>query len=218
MKTIDRLFKGLILLLLVVLGTGAYGGSAAAAPKTGKQKAPELLNIPLLWKPTVSLRVKGEIDLSVFLNKTIAIKPFIDLRTKPSEIGKNTGKKKSGKALLVTTSDDVAAWLTERFGLILQEFEVATVKEGGALTLEADIVRFYVTETTAYTADIGLKMRARSKTGEVIWEGVIAVGNRNQGGPYKAEHYYEALSNTCVDAVKALLKSDAFIEAVRKNI
>lgn len=217
MKTIDQLFKGILLMLAVVLCTGMSAGKAQAAQKTDKQETPELLNIPLLWKPTVTVSAMGAIDLTVFQNKSFTIKPFNDLRTNPSEIGKNVEKKLSDKVLLVTTRDNVAAWLTDRVASVLREFEAPVVKEGGTMSLEADIVKFYVTEESVYKADVGLKIRARSKTGDVIWEGMIAVSNQNWGSSYKAENYYEVLSNTCIDAVNALLKSDSFLQAVQKT-
>lgn len=216
MKTIDRLFKGVILMLAVVFCTGMSAGSATAA-QIDKQETPELLNIPLLWKPTVTVGSMGVIDLTVFKNRSFTIKPFNDLRTNPSEIGRNVEKKHSGKVLLVTTKDNVAAWLTDRFASILREFEVPVVKEGGTMSLEADILKFYVTEESVYKADIGLKIRVRSKTGDVIWAGMISVGDQNWGSSYKAENYYEVLSNACIDAVSALLKSDSFMQAVQKN-
>jgi len=217
MKTIDRLFKSIILMLAMVFCTGMSAGNATAAQKTDMQETPELLNIPLLWKPTVTVSSMGVIDLTVFKNRSFTIKPFNDLRANPSEIGKNVEKKHSGKVLLVTTKDNVAAWLTDRFASILREFEAPVVKEGGTMSLEADIVKFYVTEESVYKADIGLKIRVRSKTGDMIWAGMISVSDQNWGRSYKAENYYEVLSNACVDAVSALLKSDSFMQAVQKS-
>lgn len=224
MRTFNLRFKGMILMLAVVVCAGMVADGAHASQKTEKRKADkaareviEPLNIPLLWKPTVVISAFGAIDLTAFQNALVTVKPFNDLRMKPSEIGKNIEKKHSGKNLTVTTKDNVAAWLTDKFASILQEFEVPVVAEGGAISLEADIVKFYVTEESEYKANVGLKIRARSKTGAVIWEGMIAVSNTQWGSSYKAENYYELLSNTCIDAVYALLKTDSFLQAVRMN-
>lgn len=225
MRTFNLRFKGMILMLAVVVCAGMAAEGTHAAQKADKQKddaktvrvATELLNIPLLWKPTVSISAFGAIDLTAFQNALVTVKPFNDLRMNPSEIGKNVEKKHSGMNLTVTTKDNVAAWLTDKFASILQEFEVPVVAEGGAISLEADIVKFYVTEESEYKANVGLKIRARSKTGTVIWEGMIAVSNTQWGSSYKAENYYKLLSNTCIDAVYALLKTDSFLQAVRMN-
>ena len=129
------------------------------------------LNIPLLWKPTDTITALDPIDLTVFKNASLTIKPFTDVRKKPSEIGINVEQKSSGKIRYVTTRDNVAEWLTDRFGKILSEFDITVVKSGGTLSLEAEIAKFYVTEESAYKADIGLKVRLRSKNGDLLWEG-----------------------------------------------
>jgi hypothetical protein len=176
-----------------------------------------LLNIPLHWKPTETISALDVIDLTAFRNKSVALKLFNDLRKKPSEIGKNVENRSSGTTRYVTTGDNVAAWFTDRFGNILSEFGVSVVKDGGALQLEADIVKFYVTEESVYKADIGLKVRLRSKSGDVLWEGMIAVSTNRWGKSYHADNYYEALSNACIDVVYNLLKNDSFMQAVRMS-
>jgi len=107
--------------------------------------------------------------------------------------------------------------LTDRFGKILSEFDIAVVKDRDTLSLEADIVKFYVTEESTYKANVGLKVRLKSKKGDMLWEGTIAASSSRWGSSYKAENYYEALSNTCIDVVYNLLKSDAFLQAVKKS-
>lgn len=176
-----------------------------------------LLNIPLVWKPTDTITALDPIDLTVFQNTSFTIKPFNDVRGTPLEIGTNVEKRSSGRILYVTTRDNVAEWLTDRFGKILSAFDLAVVKDGGTMSLEADIVKFYVTEESLYKADIGLKIRARSKSGDILWQGMIAVSSKRWGSSYKAENYYEALSNACIDVVYSLLKNDSFLQAVKKN-
>jgi len=225
MKTFDRSRFILMFTCALLVSAALAAGTARAEQKTDAQKASdkikqervELLNIPLVWKPTVTISALGAIDLSAFQNAKITIKPFTDLRLKPSEIGKNVEKRMSEKGLLVTTRDNVAAWVTDKFGLILREFDVPVVTEGGGMAIEADIVKFFVTEESTYKADVGLKIRLKSKTGDVVWEGMIAVTNKRWGNSYKADNYYELLSNSCIDVVQNLLKNDSFIQAVQKN-
>ena len=176
-----------------------------------------LLNIPLLWKPTETISALDAIDLTAFQNASFTMKPFNDLRKKPAEIGKNVEKRFSDRIRYVTTRDTVAAWLTDRFGKILSEFDIAVVKDGGTLSLEADITKFYVTEESVYKADIGLKVLIRSKNGDVLWEGMVAVSSNRWGKSYNADNYYEALSNACIDVVYSLLKNDSFMQAVKKS-
>jgi hypothetical protein len=176
-----------------------------------------LLNIPLLWKPTETISALDAIDLTAFHHASFTVKPFNDLRKKPLEIGKNVESKSFGKIRYVTTRDNVAAWFSDRFGKILSEFDISVVKDGGTLSLEADIVKFYVTEESVYKADIGLKVRIRSKKGDVLWEGLVSVTSNRWGKSYQADNYNEALSNACIDVVYNLLRSESFLQAVKMS-
>jgi hypothetical protein len=196
---------------------GVLKADLQSANASNEYAGSNLLNIPLLWKPTDTITALDPIDLTVFQNASITIQPFTDVRKKPSEIGINIEQKSSGKIRYVTTRDNVAEWLTDRFEKILSEFDITVVKSGGTLSLEADIAKFYVTEESAYKADIGLKVRLRSKNGNVLWEGMIAVNSNRWGSSYKAENYYEVLSNACIDVAYNLLKNDSFLQAVKKS-
>ncbi len=177
----------------------------------------ELRNIPLEWKPTETISAMDAVDLTIFRNVTFVVNPFNDIRKKPEEIGRNVEKRLSDQALLVTTRDNVASWLTGRFAKILEEFEIDVVKSGGTFLIDADIVKFYVTEESTYKADVALKVRVKTPGGAVIWEGLIASSASRFGSSYKAENYFEALSNATISVVHALLKNDSFKQAIQKN-
>jgi hypothetical protein len=224
--TVVRFFFVILTFLTGLLGTTTFSiNEAQGVLKADLQNADasndyagsSLLNIPLLWKPTDTITPLDAINLTVFQNTSFTIKPFTDLRKNPSEIGKNIEKRTSGKILYVTTRDNVSEWLTDRFGKILSEFDIVVVKSGGTMSLEADIVKFYVTEESVYRANVGLKVRLRSKNGDVLWEGMIAVSSNRWGSSYKVENYHEALSNACIDVAYNLLKNDSFLQAVKKG-
>ncbi len=225
MKIVRLCFIGAVLLTCVSGVTAGSISGAQVVSKTVPENADanyeyagsSLLNIPLLWKPTETISALDAIDLTAFRNKSFALKPFTDLRKKPAEIGKNVENRSAGPIRYVTTRDNVAAWLTDRFGNILSEFGISVVKNGGTFLLEADIVKFYVTEESVYKADIGLKVRLKSKSGDVLWEGIVTVSTNRWGRSYQADNYNEALSNACIDVVYNLLKSNAFMQAVRIN-
>jgi len=220
-----------LLFFLITLLIGLHGmttisiGETRDVPKAVPQNTDcdneyagsSLLDIPLLWKPTETISALDAIDLTAFQNASFTIKPFNDLRKKPSEIGKNVENRSFNNIRYVTTRDNVAAWLTDRFGKILSEFDISVVKDGGTLLLEADIVKFYVTEESVYKADIGVKVRIRSKNGDALWEGMVAVSSNRWGKSYKADNYNEALSNACIDVAYNLLKNDSFRQAVKKS-
>ncbi len=195
---------------LAIIAFLCVTGTAAAARD-------ELKDIPLVWKPTQMTSAMEAIDLTAFQNVKFTVLSFKDVRKNPAEIGKNVEKREGGRELLVTTKDNVAAWLTDRFMQVLKEFGVDAAGAGGTMSLEADIVKFYVTEEALYKADVALKVRLKSPAGAVLWEGLVTTSSSRWGASYKAENYYELLSNATIDAVHSLLKSDAFKEAVRKK-
>jgi hypothetical protein len=188
-----------------------------SVPAYGDQGNGELKDIPLLWKPTDAIKSYQAIDLTVYKNAQFMIKPFADARLKPSEIGLNIEKKRSNGELLVTTKDNVAEWLTDQFSKTLSAFDIDVVKNNGTFTLEAEVVKFFVTEKSTYKAEVALKVRLLSKSNAVIWEGMTSGSATRFGKSYKAENYYEALSNATVTVVHALLKEEAFKRAVQKN-
>jgi hypothetical protein len=208
----------------VVLVVSSTGGAAqimakadAPADSDPAYEGSGLLNIPLVWKPTDTVSALDAIDLTGFKNVSFTIKPFSDERKRPAEIGKNVEKRVTDKVRYVTTQENVSAWLTDRFARVLSEFDVATVKSGGTLSLEADVIKFYVTEEALYKADVALKVRVRSKNGDVLWEGMVSASSSRWGSSYKAENYYEGLSNATISVVHSLLKNDQFRQAVQKN-
>jgi hypothetical protein len=201
-----------LLVLFLFVATVAFCSFAWA-----KNEVVELKDIPLVWKPTEAVKAYEAIDLTAYQKATFTIKPFNDLRKDPAQIGENLEKRGNKQVFRVTTKDSVAAWLTDRFSKTLSEFDLDVVKNDGTFTLEADIVKFFVVEEAVYKAEVALKVRLRAKSGDVIWEGLASASSSRWGSSYKAENYYEALSNTTISVVHSLLKNTQFLEAVRKN-
>jgi hypothetical protein len=224
MRSGRLLFAAVVVAILVLSIHGRAGSETQVVPKADAQTTSDseyegsgLLNIPLLWKPTDTISALDAIDLTVFQNVSFTIKQFTDVRKRLSEIGKNVEKRGSDKMRYVTTRDNVASWLTDKCSQILSEFDVTVAKAGGTLTLEADVIKFYVTEEALYKADVALKVRVRSKNGDLIWEGMTSASSSRWGSSYKAENYYEGLSNATIAAVHSLLKNDQFRQAVQKT-
>lgn len=203
MKSIKPLF----FVFLVLFVVPAYGG----------QKEDDLKNIPLKWKPSDPITSYGAVDLTVYKNVQFVIKPFGDARNRPSEIGNNTEKKFSNRDMLVTTRDNVADWLTGRVAKVFSDFDITVAKNDDGLILEADVVKFFVTEKSTYEADVALKVRLKAKNNTLIWEGLTTGSATRFGKSHKAENYYEALSNATIMAVHGLLTNGAFMAAVQKS-
>ncbi len=176
-----------------------------------------LSDIPLEWRPTDPIGSYDPIDLAAYRHAAFVIKPFRDMRKNTAEIGANVEAQSSNRDLRVTTKDNVAVWLTDQFGSILKEFRITVVKSQGTLTLEADVTTFFVTEKSMYQAEVALKVRLKAKNNTVVWSGTTSGSASRFGHSYKAENYYEALSNATVSAVHGLLKNESFVQAVRKN-
>ena len=111
----------------------------------------------------------------------------------------------------------MAQWVTFNFSRTLSNFGLDVVQDKGNLTLEADIVNFFVTEKSVYKGLLALKVRLLSKSNAVIWEEMISGDSTRFGRSYPAHNYYEALSNSVIYAVYSLLKNDSFQRAVQKG-
>lgn len=201
--------KIITVLCLVLFLVFVSAGQGVAAHR-------ELSNIPLEWKPTDAIKSYEAIDLTVYKNARFMIKPFSDARKNPAEIGVNIEKRMPGQDLIVTTKDNVAAWLTDRVAKTLSSFELDVVESNGSITMEAELVKFFVTEKATYKAEVALKVRLLSRSNAVLWEGMTSGSATRFGKSLKAENYHEALSNATVIAVHALLRDEAFKQAVQK--
>lgn len=198
-------FKHLFLISLVALC-----GLAPTASSAG-----DLLNISLEWKASHKPKDMDPVDITAFQNVKLVVAPFTDFRKNQAEIGKNI-EKGEDKALLVTTKDNVGKWLTERVAETLGQFGVGVVKSGGNATLEGDIISFYVVETGTYSGTVAFKWRLKSASGSVLWEGMTSDDAHAFGRSYKADNYFETLSNGTMGAVHALLRTDSFLSALKK--
>lgn len=177
---------------------------------------PRLQDIPLVWKPTDDIASFDVIDLTAYDNTTFTIMPFRDMRKDRAEIGKNVEGRSGGEALPVTTKDDVAKWMTERFSHIMEQFGLELAPANGNFIVEADILKFYVLEDSVYKAEVSLKVKVKDAKGESVWAGITNGSAKRWGSSYKAENYYESLGNACLEAVHGLLTADTFMQAIRK--
>ncbi len=175
----------------------------------------ENMTISLEWRPYEPVDELAMIDLSVFQNKKISVKKFNDLRQNKTEIGRSIEMKPEEKIRFVYTKDDVATWLTARFVDTLKDFEIPVVDHDATLYLEADILKFYVTEKTSYKADLALRVRIRSQSGALLWERLIFGYSKLKGVRYLERSYSGGLSTACVSAVYQLLQNESLKSALQ---
>jgi hypothetical protein len=181
----------------------ASGGSAATQL---------LQNIPLVWTPTDSLGSLGPLDLgSPVITTPLHVDTLVDTRINPSLIAEN--REKPEKPLPVTTSSDVAAFITEHVKETLHVAGLNVVDGPGALVLSGEIRQFFVTETGTYHSELSLVLHLKDAHGKEIWSGAAAGSTQRFGRSYTAENYYETMSDAVLRATQNLLSNAAFKDA-----
>ena len=203
-----RTLLGLVCVLTLV-------ASAAEAQKKKKAKDRRCENIPLLWSPTDEIGDYDAINLTGLTSITIEIGEFIDGRRQKELIGQNLEDQDEGLLRDVSTPDDVAAFVADHTAEVLGLFGFA-VGGGGDAVLSADLRRFYVTETGTYEGDVSILFRLHDAGGELLYEGMSGGSASRWGRSYKAENYYETLSDSLMEAVHRLASSADFRSALEQ--
>lgn len=193
---------------LLVLVAAAFAPSAALAKKK------PLHDIPLVWKPTDEIGELGTVDLTGLGSVEVRVEPFADGRDEPAKIGANMEDADEGKVLEVTTSDEVGPWVADRFAWAIEQFGIDTADEGGTVVLTGEVKRFFVTESQTYDSDVGVKITLEAPDGTVLWEGLANGSATRFGRSYRADNYYETLSDAVLQAAFDLLQNDAFRKAL----
>jgi hypothetical protein len=180
-------------------------GGAIASPKL-------LENIPLVWKPTDTLASLGALNLTnAVITTPLHIDTLVDTRSNPAKIAEN--QEKPEKPLPVTTSGDVAGFVTDHVKDTLHAAGLNIADGPGTLTLSGEIRQFFVTETGTYESQCSLVLHLKNAQGKEIWSGAAAGGTQRFGRSYKAENYYETLSDAVIRAAYNLLSNPAFTDA-----
>src|SRR5262245_15546298 len=198
--TMNNLVKSLPAALIVLLL-----GSPPVLAKT-------LEGIPLVWKPTSQIGEAGAVDLTGLSETRIQVKGLTDGREGAALIGEN---REDDKVKRVTTRDSVAEWTSGQFRMLLDQFGLNVVDGEADVTISGEIKRFFVTEVDTYEGDVGLKIEVRGRNGKLLWTGMTGGAANRFGRSYKAENYYEVLSDSFLDAVQNLFKNDGFRSALK---
>lgn len=183
-----------------------------AIPSVGHAKKP-LTDIPLVWRPTTESEGLV-IELTRLENTRIRFVPLADRRESGELIGQNVEDADEGKILPVTTKDDIGAWCTEHVRDALENLGLAFVDERADVTLTGDLERFFVKEENTYKGDVRIRLRVEGSGGELLWSGIVRGTATRFGRSYKAENYYEVLSDSLLDVISVLIADDDFIEAL----
>jgi hypothetical protein len=195
-------------------GTGPTASSSTAPSNTAAANAPKpdrLENIPLVWKPATSVGAMGSVDLTDLENTKLQVERLADNRENRGFIGQNSEKQMPRK---VTTPDDVSAFVTDHMKSLIAGAGINVVDSGGTAILKGEIKQFFVDETETYKGDVRLRLTLTNPAGNVLWTGTTGGAATRFGRSYKAENYYETLSDSLIDATYHLLQDAGFRKAL----
>jgi hypothetical protein len=137
------------------------------------------------------------------------VDPFTDTRPDKTKIGENQEDK---AAKMVTTSGDVAEFCTLQFANVLKQYGLTVVPEGGDVVIGGEVLEFMVIETGTYKGEVRLKVSAKRGESEG-WVGVASGTSSRFGRSYKADNYYETLSDALLEAAERAVKDEGFRKA-----
>jgi hypothetical protein len=183
--------------------------TSAAAPA----KRDKLENSPLVWKPTTSVSSVGSVDLTGLSNTKLQIAKVADGRQNPTLLGEN---KEKAVPRVITTADDVPAFVTEHMKQLISSAGINTVDSGGTHVLKTELKQFYVEESDTYKGDVRMLVTLTNAAGKAVWTGTTGGSAQRFGRSYKAENYYETLSDSLIEATYNLLRNPSFHEALAK--
>jgi hypothetical protein len=220
-KGVNNVCKRLYFVLAFLVGcTTLDTGPNASSSDPGSNKAQvekrdldKLENIPLVWKPTTALSSLGQVDLTGLDNARLQVDRLTDNRENRGAIGENIEK----TPRRVNTPDDVAAFVTDHMKSLISRAGIDTVSSGGTAILKGEVSQFFVDESHIYQGDVRLRLSLESPAGEVLWTGTVRGASVRFGRSYKAQNYYETLSDSLIEATYHLLQDAGFRNALAQS-
>ena len=166
-----------------------------------------LTDIPLSWAPTDSITESGVTDTTGAPGLSIQVGDFSDTRADHAAIGEN---REDPKPKPVTTKDDVGRFVADHLRDTLRQAGLDMVDTGGKVVLSGEVTDFFVAETDVYRSEVTLRITVSDAAGKKLWSGITSGTNTRFGKSYKAQNYYEGLSDALVDAMQNLLQDPGF--------
>ena len=191
--------------------TATSSNSVSNKPAANAPKPDKLENIALVWKPTTSVGSMGTIDLTDLEKAKLQVDRFADNRENRGFIGQNSEKQVPRK---VTTPDDVSAFISNHMKSLMEGAGINVVDSGGTAILKGEIKQFFVNETELYKGDVRLRLTLTNPAGKVLWTGTTGGTANRFGRSYKAENYYESLSDSLIDVTYHLMQDAGFRKAL----
>jgi len=174
--------------------------------------ADKLEGIPLMWKPTSPMSEREPpVDLKGFEGIKLQIDPFADGREDPGLIGRNMNSVPHRK---VSTTDDVARFVTYQVKLLMSGVGVKVVESGGDVIMKTDIKKFFAEEANRYNGEVELQAAFTDASGKVLWAVATTGTSSRFGRAYKADNYYEVLSDALIGAIHQLVQNPGFYKVM----
>ena len=166
-----------------------------------------LEHIPLKWRATSDLKL-GTLEMT---QNPIQFETFQDVRENKEAIGEN---REDEQPKPVTTTDDVGAFVSRHMRDLLDKAGLKTVDSDGAVTIKGEVKQFFVRETGTYKSTVAIHLTVVGPDGETLWSGTASGDATRFGRSYKAENYYEVLSDAVVNTVSSMLQSPELQKAL----
>jgi hypothetical protein len=178
-----------------------------SVPLVASSKTKLLEHIPLQWRPTSDLRL-GAAQMTA---SPITIATFIDVRDNKEVIGENR-EDESPKP--VTTSDDVGVFVSTHVRQLFGQAGIKTADSNAGVTIQGEVKRFFVREGDTYKSDVAVHLTVIDQNGKTLWNGLASGEATRFGRSYRAENYYEVLSDAVVNTVSSMLQAPEFQKAI----
>jgi hypothetical protein len=159
-----------------------------------------LEHIPLVWRPTSTLRL-GTTQMTV---SPVTIAAFTDGRDNKAAIGEN---REDSEPKPVTTSDDVGAFVSTHIRELFNQAGIKTVENNAGVTIHGEVKQFFVRERDTYNSEVAIQLTLTDQNGKTLWHGLASGEATRFGRSYKAENYYEVLSDAVVNTVSSMLQA-----------
>jgi hypothetical protein len=186
----------------VILGCFFLGLATTASSK------PILLeHIPLQWQPTSSL----QLGTAQMTSSSVQVDTFNDARADKKTIGEN---REEDTPRPVTTTDDVGAFVSTHVRQLFDQAGIKTVDSGSAVVLKGEVTKFFVRETSVYKSEVEIHFMLSDPAGTELFKGFASGEATRFGRSYRAENYYEVLSDAVVNAVSSMLQSPSVQKAL----
>jgi hypothetical protein len=166
-----------------------------------------LEHIPLLWRPTSTLRL----GTTQMIASSVTIAPFTDGRDNKEAIGEN---REDEVPKPVTTTDDVGVFVSAHIRQLFDEAGMKTVDGSGNVVIKGEVKKFFVREESTYKSAVEVQLTVLDGNGGTLWKGLASGAATRFGRSYKAENYYEVLSDAVVNTVSSMLQAAEFQKAM----